>query len=38
MSEPLTIKSYFGITINNTYTSTFNSTLETKTLLLIKGV
>lgn len=38
MSEPLIIKSYFGITINNTYTSTFNSTLETKTLLLIKGV
>ncbi len=38
ISEPLTIKSYFGITVNNTYTSTFNSTLETKTLLLTRGI
>ncbi len=38
ISEPLIIKSYFGITIHNTYTATFNATLETKTLLITRGL
>lgn len=38
ISEPLTIKSYFGITVDNTYTSTSNLALLTKTLLLTRGI